>query len=307
MVSHKSIIRFIKDWTLLISIILGAIFHDFFGYLDMLLPHIMPVLIFIMLLLSFSKLEPGVRQPPLLVALLLIAEIGLGVATYYGLKPFNEHLAAGLMICVIISSATASPVIVGLMNGDMAFITLFLLISSVVIAFFIPFWFAFIGYGPEGNFMDMTASIALRTLTTLLIPLAIALFTRRFIPKVHATIRRCTPATYYIWAFSLMLLIGRAYDSFIESENPDYAFAIESFVAAFTACFVLIMGGKLIGRFFGKPIAAGQALGQKNTVLAVWLAWTFISPQASMLPTMYIISQNIINSIQLWITNHRKR
>ena len=47
-------------------------------------------------------------------------------------------------------------------------------------------------------------------------------------------------------------------------------------------------------------ISAGQALGQKNTVLAIWMACTYLNPLSSVAPGSYVIWQNLFNSWQLW-------
>jgi len=41
-------------------------------------------------------------------------------------------------------------------------------------------------------------------------------------------------------------------------------------------------------------------LGQKNTVLAIWMAVTYLNPLSSVGPGSYVVWQNIINSWQLW-------
>ena len=42
------------------------------------------------------------------------------------------------------------------------------------------------------------------------------------------------------------------------------------------------------------------ALGQKNTVLAIWMAYTYLNPASAIAPGSYVVWQNIINSWQLW-------
>jgi BASS family bile acid:Na+ symporter len=52
-------------------------------------------------------------------------------------------------------------------------------------------------------------------------------------------------------------------------------------------------------------ITAGQAFGQKNTTLAIWMAQAYLVPIASMAPAVYIIWQNLFNSIQLMMAGRR--
>ena len=53
-------------------------------------------------------------------------------------------------------------------------------------------------------------------------------------------------------------------------------------------------------------ITAGQAFGQKNTSLGVWMAHTFLNPLASLGAAAYIIWQNVFNSVQLFVVAHKK-
>ena len=64
---------------------------------------------------------------------------------------------------------------------------------------------------------------------------------------------------------------------------------------------ILLFGiGKLVGGFWGESIAGGQALGQKNTPFAIWIACTYLNPLSSVGPGCYILWQNIINSFEIW-------
>ncbi|MDD2256909.1 MAG: transporter, partial [Bacteroidales bacterium] len=55
-------IRFIKDWTLVIAMLAGSLFYPFFNQLSVTTPY----LIFLMLLLTFTKLSPRkIRLHPL--------------------------------------------------------------------------------------------------------------------------------------------------------------------------------------------------------------------------------------------------
>lgn len=63
--------------------------------------------------------------------------------------------------------------------------------------------------------------------------------------------------------------------------------------------------GRRIGRACGDKIAGAQGLGQKNTVLAIWMALTYLHPIASVAPAAYVAWQNTINSAQLYIKAKR--
>ena len=61
-----------------------------------------------------------------------------------------------------------------------------------------------------------------------------------------------------------------------------------------------------IGTRYSDRISAGQALGQKNTVLAIWMAYTYLDPLSSVGPGSYVLWQNLFNSYQLWKKRKKK-
>ena len=69
---------------------------------------------------------------------------------------------------------------------------------------------------------------------------------------------------------------------------------------ALIVCLVQFGVGRRLGKRYGDEAAGGQALGQKNTVLAIWLAQSFLNPLACIAPTAYIVWQNIVNSYQIY-------
>ena len=58
---------------------------------------------------------------------------------------------------------------------------------------------------------------------------------------------------------------------------------------------------------FVSKVTAGQAFGQKNTTLGVWMAQTYLCPLAALGPAAYIIWQNIFNSIQLLVLGRAQK
>lgn len=65
-------------------------------------------------------------------------------------------------------------------------------------------------------------------------------------------------------------------------------------------CVLLFYTGRKIGGHFGDRISGAQSLGQKNTVLAIWLALTFLNPVVSAAPAAYVAWHNTVNSYQIY-------
>lgn len=104
---------------------------------------------------------------------------------------------------------------------------------------------------------------------------------------------------FYLWAVALAIVTGQTVKSLVNSEAEIY---VEILIAlgGLITCIAQFYWGKRIGTKYNDRISAGQALGQKNTVLAIWMSYTYLNPLSSVGPGSYVLWQNIINSYQLW-------
>jgi BASS family bile acid:Na+ symporter len=89
--------------------------------------------------------------------------------------------------------------------------------------------------------------------------------------------------------------------SFILKEPASYIpeMIILALVSLLT-CLAQFGIGRRIGAACGDKVAGTQGLGQKNTVLAIWMALTYLNPISSVAPAAYVAWQNTINSLQLY-------
>ncbi len=71
-------------------------------------------------------------------------------------------------------------------------------------------------------------------------------------------------------------------------------------LASAIACVIQFYVGRKLGHAFHEPISAAQSAGQKNTVLAIWMGYTFMTPITSLAGGFYSIWHNIYNSWQLY-------
>lgn len=106
-----------------------------------------------------------------------------------------------------------------------------------------------------------------------------------------------------IWLFicgvCVAIVTGQTVKSLMTSDVPG-SVQILIALAGFITCALQFYLGKRIGTIYKDRISAGQALGQKNTVLAIWMAYTYLDPVSSVGPGSYVLWQNIFNSWQLW-------
>lgn len=292
----KFLLKFLKNWSLPLSMLLGGIFFRFFDRLSVTIPY----LIFVMLLLTFAKLTPRkVRFSPLHGWLILI-QIAGSLTAYLLLRNADEILAESALICILAPTATSAAVVTGMLGGSIACLTTYTLIGNLVVAVAGPLIFSLIGPQSELQFTDAFLQILAKVAPMLISPLLVAWIAQRYSKPVHNTLLKLNKLPFYIWTFALMIVTGKTVCFLIDQENPNLTRELLIAGTALVICIAQFLGGKKIGGFYRKRISGGQALGQKNTVLAIWMAQTFLIPVASLGPAAYVLWQNIFNSWQLY-------
>lgn len=286
----------LKPWMLPTAMLGGVLFHNFIESVSFLAPW----LIFAMLLITFCKVNPReFRVTNLSWGLLAVQLLG-SVGVYFATLPLGKDIAEGMFICVFCPTATAAPVITGMLGGSVPRLATFSIISNIAVAIIAPALFALMGADVSLSFTDSALLISSKVVPLIVLPLAVALCLRRWLPRVHREIGSRQGISFYIWSVSLFIVVGRAV-SFVMSEPADRI--PEMILLAVGSCAVCcgqFYIGRRIGARYGDKIAGAQGLGQKNTVLAVWMALTFLHPVASVAPASYVAWQNTINSLQLY-------
>jgi BASS family bile acid:Na+ symporter len=92
----------------------------------------------------------------------------------------------------------------------------------------------------------------------------------------------------------------------ISQDSATYGTETGLLTVSLILCCLQFIAGRRIGRHYGDPVSSGQGLGQKNTILAIWMAQTYLHPLTAIAPAGYILWQNIINSWQLWRQRNRQ-
>ena len=286
----------LKPWILPLAMVIGIIFHDYIGIVAFL----SPCLIFIMLLITFCRVSANDFKITKFIWVLLAVQILGAVAVYLAIAPLSTDIAQGAFICIFCPTATAAPVISGMLGGSVPRLVTYSIFSNVAVALLAPALFTLIGTGNEIAFLDSVMTICTKVFPLILAPLALALLFRAFAPRIHNEIANRQSLSFYIWAVALIIVVGNAV-SFIMKEPSDRIpeMLLIAFAALIACCFQFWIGRK-IGAKLGDKISGAQGLGQKNTVLAIWMALTYLNPIASVGPAAYVAWQNTINSLQLF-------
>lgn len=281
--------------------ITGAVFYRYVQIISFLTPY----LIFIMLLVTYCKLSlRNMNLSPLHAWLLGIQVIG-SLLIYVLLYSFDPLVAEGTFICVFCPTATAAAVITGMLGGDIACLATYSLLSNMTVAIIAPFIFSFMGDHISLPFFESFLKIGTEMIPLLIFPFVCALILQKFLPKVHSALQNHQSISFYLWAISLTIVMGKTVSFIASRGNAEYKEEILIALFALIVCILQFILGKLIGKKYYNTIAGGQGLGQKNTVLAIWMALTYLNPLASIGPASYVVWQNSINSLQLWIREKR--
>ncbi len=203
-----------------IAMLTGILLHNYIGYVAFLSRY----LIFIMLLITYCRVKASDFHIGGYIYTLLCAQIGGAVCAYLLLSPFNEILAQGAFICFFCPTATAAPVITGILGGSISRVATFSLFSHVSVAILAPFLLSWMAGestpASEISFSDSAFTIAITVLPLILGPLAIAFLLQRFSPKTRDVIANHQGLSFYIWAFALIIVVGNSV-SFILHEPSD--------------------------------------------------------------------------------------
>jgi len=273
----------------------GIIFHNYVSVLAFLIPY----LIFIMLLFTYTKLSLKNIQFTKMHLWLIVVQIVGSVGVYFILNPINTILAQGVMICILAPTATAAPVIAGMLKGNIASLTAYSLISNFTVALFAPLFFSYIGYN-ELPFFDSVFEISKRVGFLLIIPFIAALLINKLLPKAGEYMQSKSGISFYLWSIALTVVTGRTVEFIIAQGESQIIIELAIAIGALVICVFQFWLGRRIGRKLDDTVAGGQGLGQKNTVLAIWMAQIYLNPLSSIGPGAYVLWQNSVNSWQIW-------
>ena len=325
--------KFFDSNALWLSMLIGALGYKLFLPLKPSLPW----LIFFMLFFTFCKVNPLDLRLHRWHWIVLATQLLFSFATYALVLycTANPVLAQGLLMCFIMPTATAAPIIAGKMGGSIQNLTTFTLLSNFATAIIVPATFPLIYPAADMSFWSAFLMILQRIAPLLLGPF-FAAWLLRIIYKWRTKNEFVLPVKlavvpFYLWVCSIIVLTAVVTETVISNFQYQISNILILLVSSFFICLLQFGLGKLIGYYFPAPskgrdyqdvlinpaaapttmnqissITAGQAFGQKNTSLGVWMANTFLDPMSSLGAAAYIVWQNLFNSIQLMVVAHKK-
>ena len=301
---------------------IGPFLNDVLGILQ-------PLLIFSMLFLTFCRIEPRELKPHrwhwwllLIQGGVFLALGGLAALLMKFAQSYADNslvLIQSAMLCFICPTATAAAVVTRKLGGDVPGITTYVVLINILAAVLIPLVIPIFQISAEFSFWTAFSLIIVKVFPLLIIPCLCAWFVRYFFPRLHKILVAYPDLPFYIWAVALTLAISVTTRSIMNSSMAVSLIAMMSLVSLI-CCAMQFALGRYVGAMYkprrktsspeldaeierrGKAlreVTAGQSLGQKNTVFAIWLAYTFLTPETAIVGGLYSIWHNIYNSWQL--------
>lgn len=291
-----------RSWILPIAIVLGLFFHEYIVVLQPALPY----LIFLMLFISFNSLDVRMMRFTMFDFWLLLFQLVVSTAVYFVIRPFDEVIAQGAFVTVLAPTASAAIAVSLILGANISMMSTYLIACNLMVAVVAPLSFTLIGANPDISFWSSFVTILGKVFPLLIAPFLLAVLIRWLFPKANQYINRHKNLSFYIWSVSLTVVIARAISLVMTQFYERRTMFLWMVVVSIFLCFLQFFVGHRIGKRYGDYVAGGQSLGQKNTVLAIWMAQSYLNPLCSVVPTLYVIWQNLYNSFQM-IQKDRKK
>ena len=305
---------FFRKFALPCSLVLGALGYLIFANVPFLQPlgdavgprlvELMPVVLFALLYVTFCKIEIKEMKPKAWHFVLQLIRTSLALLMVIAICLFGKNYEAkvileGAFICFICPTAAAVAVVTEKLGGSIGSLTTYTVIANIFTMIIIPSLFPMVEKGADVSFLYMSMMVFRNVTTVLVVPLLLALLSRKFLPRFVDKVKSVKDLGFYMWCFNLTILMGETLRNFLHATVSGWILAL-LLIVPLVVCLVQFAIGKAVGRHWDASISAGQALGQKNTIVGIWLTLTFLNPLAAVAPGAYVVWQNLVNGWQLW-------
>lgn len=308
------VFSFFRKFALPCSLVLGALGYLIFANVSFLQPlgdavgprlvELMPVVLFALLYVTFCKIEIKEMKPKAWHFVLQLIRTSLALLMVIAICLFGKNYEAkvileGAFICFICPTAAAVAVVTEKLGGSIGSLTTYTVIANIFTMIIIPSLFPMVEKGADVSFLYMSMMVFRNVTTVLVVPLLLALLSRKFLPRFVDKVKSVKDLGFYMWCFNLTILMGETLCNFLHATVSGWILAL-LLIVPLVVCLVQFAIGKAVGRHWDASISAGQALGQKNTIVGIWLTLTFLNPLAAVAPGAYVVWQNLVNGWQLW-------
>ena len=203
------------------------------------------------------------------------------------------------MLCFIAPTAIAAVVVTSKLGARPESLAAYIVLANLLTATLVPAAVPLIYPEHGGTFFSSFLLIMSRVFPLLLCPFICAAIARKFLMKWVERLNAQKDLSFYLWAVALALAIGISTRSLVNSTVPLF-FQIAIATASLLCCVLQFTIGRMMGSRYNDEICCGQGMGQKNTIFAIWLGYTFLTPVSSIAGGFYSVWHNLYNSWQLY-------
>jgi BASS family bile acid:Na+ symporter len=292
-----------RSWVLPIAIVAGIFFHEYFSMINVLIPY----LIFTILLLNFSSFSLSRFRVTGMDIFFMIFQAAVSMGLYLIFSPLNEVFAQGLLVGIICPVAASVAAVACILGADIERVTTYTLLGNLMVAIVAPIYFSFVGNNVDMPFFESFGLILSKIFPIIVLPMIVNIVIKRFAPRANQFLVKSRKLSFYLWAVALMITIGKTIGFIFTSGHTHPTLIFELSLASAIMCAIQFWIGKKVGIKYGDKVAGGQNLGQRNSALGIWLAYTYLDPLSSIFPASYSIWQNLYNSYQLYCHDKKSK
>ena len=308
--------RFLKDWSLPLSMIAGCSAYFLCQGLELSkdvkeaivesVVYVQPTLIFCMLTLTFCRIRLQDMRLKGWQWWLLAFQAGIAALLCLLHQMVEDETSRvflqSTMLCFLCPTATAAAVVTAKLGGNIGSLTAYTMLINLMAAVLISAFVPLVNPAGELSFGLSFWMIIKKVFPLLIFPLFLALIIRRISPTLLRWLTSIPDLPFYLWLVSLSLAIAVTTRILVHA-RVSWLLCLLILTGSLVACIMQFAVGRLVGRHYGEAVTAGQACGQKNTVLAIWVGYTFLDPLTSVAGGFYTIWHNVFNAWQLYQKN----
>lgn len=307
------ILRFLKQWTLPVAIVVGTLTYILFAFVPQLdaagnelgkvMDVLLPVMLFLTLFVTFSKVDFHKMRPRrwhlwLVISQFLLVALVIGIITFVSNNAQQKLIWEAVLTCVIAPCASAAPVVTAKLGGNIHTMTTYTLLSSLLCAVTIPLVFPLLEKSESVTFFEASMTILQKLAIVMLLPLFLGWTVSHYVPRIYKYIVNHPDLGFYCWSGALAITTGITVKNIFHA-NAGITLLLWIALLSMIICIIQFAIGRGIGRIFHERINCGQGMFQKNTGMAIWIAYSYLSPVSSIGAGCYVLWQNIINSYEL--------
>lgn len=256
----------------------------------------------IMLFIIFLQVKVQGLRPRRNHWRILEANVGIGLIAWLLVSlSGSRDLAHAAFFTGITPTASAAPVIMRFLGGEVEFVVTSFLTTNIGVSLSLTGLIPLV----TGNFtLKFLLNVAWNLFFLIGIPMAAAFAVRRIYPKAKEIVPKLADFSFLLW-LSMLFLTASSASEYIRKSSVSPMILLE--IAGLSAVICTInftLGYFLAGKNFQRE--SSQSLGQKNTMFTLSLAMTFAGPLAALGPTFYVLWHNLWNGAQMFLHDRRK-